>query len=302
MKNKLLTLIMCVTALAFTTMGQAQDVLYEADFTAGEPADWVKVAGEWEIKNHPWTDEPNHYSSVVIGDKLWTYYNGASFENFELETVIYPQYQNPFGVVFNIIDADNYFILEISPKRKAAWIWQVEEGDFIDGFHWEPKEAEPDNHIFLHANWAINSPWIENDADPANYFTINIKNDAEGLTTITINGDVAFTDLDDVGSGGKLGVWANWNPTFVKSFVVKSLEDDQVNVAVLSAPRINLYPNPVVDILKFSTMVQNIEVFNVTGMKMRAATNVEAIDMSGLESGLYFIRLNNMETHKIMLR
>jgi hypothetical protein len=160
------------------------------------------------------------------------------------------QWSNPFGLVFNMTDTENYFILELSGRRKAAWIWEVQNGEFVNGYHFNPKVEEPDNHFFLHANWGINSPWIETDPDPANYFNVNLKNNADGLTTVIVNDSIVFTDLDDVGNGGKLGIWANWNPTYVKSFEVQPLST--VNVPDISMPKINVYPNPVIDILNFS--------------------------------------------------
>jgi hypothetical protein len=73
----------------------------------------------WQVRNNPVIGEPNQYSSDA-GESFWTYYDGASFNNYEVEMVIYPTWSNPVGLIFNMTDTANYFILEVSGRRKAC--------------------------------------------------------------------------------------------------------------------------------------------------------------------------------------
>ncbi len=64
---------------------------------------------------------------------------------------------------------------------------------------------------------------------------------------------------------------------------------------------INLYPNPVSDILHFNidSAIKNVEIYSISGIKQAVLIDNKGINMTSLRSGLYFIKINN-NTFKII--
>ena len=67
----------------------------------------------------------------------------------------------------------------------------------------------------------------------------------------------------------------------------------------------SVYPNPVTSVLniKSDNAIQKIEVFSVTGQSILTSLNSEIIDLSGLTSGVYFVKAysnTGMATQKII--
>lgn len=67
------------------------------------------------------------------------------------------------------------------------------------------------------------------------------------------------------------------------------------SVAENEAETARIYPNPAHDFIRVETLctslVQNVEIFSVTGQKVLSSTETE-INISGLESGVYFIKID----------
>ena len=71
---------------------------------------------------------------------------------------------------------------------------------------------------------------------------------------------------------------------------------------------ISVYPNPAHDFIRVETMctssLQGIELYNVTGQKILSSTETE-INVSGLEPGIYFVRINcgdNIITERVIIK
>ena len=69
---------------------------------------------------------------------------------------------------------------------------------------------------------------------------------------------------------------------------------------------LQLYPNPVSEILKIDGEIQSFEIFDLTGKNILSSKNENEIDVSGFKSGFYFIRLtdfeNNVVTQKFFVK
>lgn len=69
---------------------------------------------------------------------------------------------------------------------------------------------------------------------------------------------------------------------------------------------LQLYPNPVSEILKIDGEILGFEIFDMTGKNILSSKNENEIDVSGFKSGFYFIRLtdfeNNVVTQKFFVK
>ena len=73
--------------------------------------------------------------------------------------------------------------------------------------------------------------------------------------------------------------------------------DDQVK------NNFKLYPNPVLDYLNIDSsniVIKNIDLFNILGEKIYNTTSSERLDMSSYSPGIYFVKINNKITFKIL--
>lgn len=57
-----------------------------------------------------------------------------------------------------------------------------------------------------------------------------------------------------------------------------------------------VYPNPSADFVNFSTNAQVVEVVNVFGQILKSVMNVNKVDLSGLEDGVYLLRLKENDS------
>jgi len=71
---------------------------------------------------------------------------------------------------------------------------------------------------------------------------------------------------------------------------------------------ISVYPNPAHDIIRIETRsiasVQSVDLYNVTGQKV-LSSNEKEINVSGLEPGVYFVRINcgeNIFTERVIIK
>lgn len=63
---------------------------------------------------------------------------------------------------------------------------------------------------------------------------------------------------------------------------------------------IRAYPNPTYSLLKFSTLLDRIDLFNTNGQRIGSKNETDAIDLSCFPSGLYFIRAQKKQTSLTM--
>lgn len=108
------------------------------------------------------------------------------------------------------------------------------------------------------------------------------------------NAQAQFTE-PGTGSGnyGANGTWRFDNVTFIENFDLSTNSLDKNNFV--------MYPNPAKDFVQFSEVV-NVEVYDVMGKKVFQAKEVEQINVSTLERGLYFVNINGVTTQKLMVK
>ena len=292
---------------------------YESDFSKNADG-WVANKGDWKLQSNPVIpDQPQHYGfgegagingdgGVALSEEnkpIMSIYDTKSFKNYRLTAELYPQWGNLFGLVFNYIDADNYWILELAARDKDAWIKQVKNGDFVGTYKWMPRGDEQPTYSKEYADTILNAFWIENDVDPdLNYWTIDLVCNEFDETTISINGQVIFEYID-AGSEGKIGLWQNWCPVFAKSVVVRALGESGgtgVGFDNIQKNSFNVYPNPVIDYLNFSKVAEKIDIYDFAGNKVYSNSKVSSVKMSEMSKGLYFVIINNKEAHKVMVK
>ena len=70
-------------------------------------------------------------------------------------------------------------------------------------------------------------------------------------------------------------------------------------------PDVAVYPNPVQNVLniKIDQAIKSVEIYNMQGQKVKVS-NVSQIDLSGLHSGMYLVRIedenNGVATKRII--
>lgn len=116
-----------------------------------------------------------------------------------------------------------------------------------------------------------------------------LNTDAEGIATIelsdgtynyTVNADSYNEFTGDVTIAG-----ANKNID-VELTIISSIANNDV-------VRINVYPNPIKDQLYISTdqRILSITLFNLSGVRIKTLTGVNALNTEGLSSGIYFLQI-----------
>lgn len=84
--------------------------------------------------------------------------------------------------------------------------------------------------------------------------------------------------------------WVNGPPVFAEGWILH-IEDLNLGVENPTVETITAYPNPVQDVLNFSAKnLDEITVFSVIGQKIMQAENVNQINMTGLEKGVYIVQ------------
>ncbi|MFC2128054.1 T9SS type A sorting domain-containing protein, partial [Bacteroidota bacterium] len=74
---------------------------------------------------------------------------------------------------------------------------------------------------------------------------------------------------------------------------IESVLDVQKNLEKKS--EFTVYPNPVRNVLNFTSKVALIEMFSVLGQKVKKAQNTNSIDVSNLDNGSYVVRITDQE-------
>ena len=87
-------------------------------------------------------------------------------------------------------------------------------------------------------------------------------------------------------------------------------QDTRISIGTISGLGINentlnmnfsMFPNPATDVVNFSVK-DDYKVYNVSGRLVKQATNTQAIDISGLSSGLYLINNSNGISKKLFIK
>ncbi len=105
---------------------------------------------------------------------------------------------------------------------------------------------------------------------------------------------------------GNLGSAGEWNDIRGSSSIYFVVEYDFINTDInsLKDNEINVYPNPTDGIIKVNApMFESIQLFDITGKSIENY-NTQTIDLSNLQSGVYYIQIktkNSLKTRRIIL-
>jgi len=123
-------------------------------------------------------------------------------------------------------------------------------------------------------------------------FTVQQETNKQ-VFVIPANGTIDFLSFDP----------DNWLIKKVDEFIQL---DDEGNPVVLSNNKLidfNFYPNPASDLVHFSKSVNSVKIYDTTGrlVLQKEKNNLEEINISNLESGIYFLQMNgNPTTFKVI--
>ena len=153
---------------------------------------------------------------------------------------------------------------------------------------------------------------IENNNDP----TQSVE--TEAFTTITDGWEILEFDFNN-DAAGTAALNESYPFTMASLFFnFGSAGDDQtvyyfdnisfgspisLGIDSVSKDSFKLYPNPVEDYLNIdssNTVIKNIEVFNILGKKIYSTNSSDSLDMSTYSAGIYFVKINNTITFKIL--
>lgn len=151
-------------------------------------------------------------------------------------------------------------------------------------------DLDDDNDSVLNEFEDLNNNSILNNEDTDSDGIFNfLDNDDDGDGVLTINEDYNLngSPLDDDTN-------TNGIPDYLDNTLILSSD------SFVSKKDVQLYPNPVQNYLTITTQhsnYQSIEILDLTGKVLRVTNeNASNIDLSGFESGIYFVKINWLDT------
>lgn len=207
---------------------------------------------------------------------------------------------------FNSLD------LEFSENLNLKHFWMI-GGD--DAFYAMTESIDLSQNLLLEeiivsGNWPLRQLDLKTgNTDVQNlYIDISIApNDLQGGSQTQSNNLFCIKVTDEAAATAGTGVYSTWtiiadnNPYYFS-------ETCALNTTQFSKNEISIYPNPVVDVLKFSSnlpKIQSIKVFDALGRSVLTNTvlNSNEIDLQHLEPGFYLITFkssNGTQTRKFI--
>ena len=192
-------------------------ITYVEDFDDGEAQEWIPVTGSWEIIS-------NQYRNSTSGGIETSVYHGSTFADYTFSAKAKSDWDNNFGLLFNYIDENNFYLLELDASPKTAYLKMITNGN---------------ENIIATAEYTGGGAGV--------YIPIEVINDGSH-TTVKINDTTVFNQVltPDI-SFGKIGFYSWWNPVWFDDVQVKAKGRVIVDGAELSKnPELfTIYPNPV---------------------------------------------------------
>jgi lysophospholipase L1-like esterase len=191
--------------------------LYTEDFNNNTSDGWVSNGGAWGASNQKLesTDWNGSFTSV---------YTIASFSNYTYEVDAVAIWNNDIGFVFNYVDANNFYRLDINTNSKSATLIKVVNGNSSN----------------------ISTGTFTGNGSGSSH-NISIYNNGTN-TTVKINGGIVFDNISTTEfAGGKIGLYAFYCPSNFDNILVTS-NNKLPSVAFLSPASGSVY-NPGASIL-----------------------------------------------------
>src|SRR5690554_5891271 len=102
--------------------------------------------------------------------------------------------------------------------------------------------------------------------------------------------------------------YSEWNITHGGHVAVNFSDECNLNISDFTQNKINIYPNPVSDILYFETAgvtIEKVMIFDLSGRKVLEQNQVNIISVSDLQKGNYILKIfsdKGVQTEKIIVK
>jgi photosystem II stability/assembly factor-like uncharacterized protein len=227
-----------------TVKSETGEIIYFEDFNDGEAQDWLPAAGTWNVEN-------NQYRNSTSNGIENSIYTGSTFADYTFSAKIKSDWDNNAGLIFNYVNAENYYLVEIDANPLTAYLKKIKNGT---------------ESTIATANYSGGGAGI--------YITVEIKNDGS-KTTVKINGNTVFNEIATTDfTYGKIGFSTWWNPVWFDDVDVKAKGKDFSTPVIDFAENKNgltIFPNPVTgESFTISTgrlleRKSELKVFDITG-------------------------------------
>lgn len=293
--------------IQLSSIGFLEDINYNSHAgIAGHPDWWSTWSGD--------NIQEMYMNSGVSEELLNGRWYGTSY-GFMPETVAptvtYPAYSSTWFNAENV----TYWIGEGQNKSVIVIDFNAEGADAVT-YAWGIK--------YNGAITAENALALIDEAD--SNFKVTIENNKitsiiyKDLTGVTAEGNLwntfKGTNMSDWVANSNISTELTNNKWFGATFGAASsrrpfmptaAEESTNGLIDHNAISFKVYPNPVTSVLnlKSDNAIQKIEVFSVTGQSILTSLNSETIDLSGITSGVYFVKAysdKGIATQKIIKR
>lgn len=232
--------------------------------------------------------------------------NVTMVEELNVNTLVNLKYLNCVDNMLTSIDVSNNVLLEYL---------DISSGGDIIPFNGFSSEIDLSNNPNIHTLYAsggnISKINLNNNNNNENmHIVIGCWYCWGGYPPDYIIGNVCIeVDYAEIAQNNQYpySEWTIYHPFWTYSYT------DDVEVCSLSTPsftqnKINIYPNPVSDILYFETndsAVEKVILYDTLGRKVIEQNNIDNISVSELQKGNYILKIfsdKGMQTEKIMVK
>ena len=261
-----------------TVSGQNGQLSYLENFDDALAQNWKNNSGSWIVE----TKQLHHTSTDGVDISV---YDGTTFFNFTYTARLKPDWANYYGMVFNYVDGNNYYRLELHSNPQMAYLFEVKNGA-------DRKLAE--------ASFTGGGQGV--------YSTIKVTNNSK-TTSVEINSNVVFNNIATTAFRyGKIGLYAWYQPVWYDDVeVIAESKGFPVGINTMEANENNLvcFPNPLTGgnlTVQLAKVEKNIrlQIFNLSGQIVWSTQTVEATSFSVPANafpinGMYLIQLTSDE-------
>lgn len=241
----------------------------------------LKLRAKFPVGKEVWpaiwlvTDAPHWPPEIDIWEYFGQFFNATNKKELMALRYIYGHWTDPINVKHELLSFDSTY--DITQWHEYSWewtdeamIWKIDDiiigtmsKGIADGGTWP-------NKVIPSENW------------PDEDFALVINNGI--MTALAGQGAVYpnYLQLD------WLDIYRASNPT--------NIQDSKV------LPEINLYPNPVTDILNISGLskTSTVKVINSNGSIVKEVVVSEQINLSDLPQGIYFFNIEGYKPFKVV--
>ncbi len=108
--------------VTITVLEEVPELSYGEDFNDGLAQNWTALAGSWNVEN-------NTYVNSTADGVENCIYNGSKFGMYTLKVKADPDGSNFFGLIFNYLDQDNYYMLILDAYPTMIFLKKMKNGN-----------------------------------------------------------------------------------------------------------------------------------------------------------------------------